>query len=47
MGIAKRKVSQLWYRLKIRKELGNLDKELLVVTYEEAKKEIERRNREK
>lgn len=47
MAVTKRKVSQLWYRLKVRKELGNLDKELLMVTYDETKKEIERRNKQK
>jgi len=47
MAVIKRKANQLWYRLKVRKELGNLDKELLMITYEEAKKEVERRNKQK
>lgn len=43
----KRKLAILNYTLKIRKELGNLDSELLKITYEEAKKEIDRRNKRK
>lgn len=39
MGVIKRKVNQLWYRMKLRKELGNLDDKLLDVTYEEIQRE--------
>lgn len=43
MGIIKRKINALWYRMKLRKELGNLDDELLRITYEESQKELNRR----
>lgn len=43
MPVTKRKVSQLWYRLKIRKEVGNLDDDLVKITYEEVWKELNRR----
>lgn len=45
MGVVKRKVNQLWYRMKLRKELGNLDNELLNITYEEIQRERIRRNK--
>ena len=43
----KRKLNEMHYRLKVRKELGNLDAELLAITYDECKKEIDRRNKKK
>lgn len=45
MGVVKRKVNQLWYRMKLRKELGNLDDELIHITYEESQKELNRRKK--
>ena len=39
MGVVKRKINKLWYRMKLRKELGNLEDELVDVTYEEIQRE--------
>ena len=41
----KKKLGHLWYRIKVRKEIGNLEDELLKITYEEVQKEINRRNK--
>lgn len=45
--MSKLKLNQLMYRMRVRKNLGNLDIELLKITKEECDREIERRNKKK
>lgn len=47
MAGIKKLISETAYRLKFRKEIQNSTDELLRITYDEVKKEIERRNKRK
>lgn len=47
MGKIKRKINELAFRLKLRKSLGQETIELVRITYEEACRELDRRNKKK
>lgn len=47
MGVLIRKAQELKFRLKLRKSLQEETIELVKITYDESKKELERRNKKK
>lgn len=47
MGILKRKLQEIDFRMKLRKSLQEETIELVKITFEESKKELERRQKKK